>query len=102
VVILESHNKSAHRRALSGKLDGRSDGSIGRKHQISAILIELGYPYIVGYKPLCNCQNLLAEVVAPRVATDRYPADHGPGLVAIDARVIEPHQITESHLPNRR
>lgn len=67
----ESYNKTAHRRALSVALNGRTDGSIERKHQnISAILIELGYPYISGYKPLSNYQRLLAEVVTRRVCED--------------------------------
>lgn len=50
-----SYNKTEHRRALSKLLHRRSDGSIERKHQnISAVLIELGMPYVEGYKPLSN------------------------------------------------
>jgi hypothetical protein len=68
----EPYNKTAHRGALARLLNDRSDGSIERKHQnVSAVLIELGYPYIDGYKPLSNYQRLLAEVVAERVAADR-------------------------------
>lgn len=68
----EPFNKAAHRRALMAFLDQRSATSIERKHQnISAILIELGYPYIFGYKPLGNYQRLLAEIVAERVIEDR-------------------------------
>src|SRR5690242_12814674 len=67
----EPYNKTEHRRQLSLLLNNRSDGSIERKHQnISAIMIELGYPYIAGYKPLGNYQKLLAEVVTERVGTD--------------------------------
>lgn len=67
----QSYNKTDHRRMLSRKLDGRSDGSIERKHQnISAVLLELGCPYISGYKPLPNFQALLFEVVEERVARD--------------------------------
>jgi len=65
-------NKTAHRRALSAALNQRSDGPIERKHQnISAILIELGYPYVSGYKPLGNYQSLLFDVVKERVTGDR-------------------------------
>lgn len=65
----QSYNKTEHRRALSRRLDGRSDGSIERKHQnISAALLELGCPYISGYKPLPNYQVLLFEVVKDRIA----------------------------------
>lgn len=34
-------------------------------------MIELGYPWIYGYKPLGNYQGLLAEAVAARLAADR-------------------------------
>ena len=65
----ERFNKAAHRRALQAALDDRSERAIESKHQnISAILIELGYPYIEGYKPLYNYQRLLRDVVVERVA----------------------------------
>jgi hypothetical protein len=65
----QSYNKTEHRRALSRKLGDRSDGSIERKHQnISAALLELGCPYISGYKPLPNYQALLFEVLKDRIA----------------------------------
>jgi len=64
----EQYNKTQHRRQLSALLNQRSDGAIERKHQnISAILIELGFPYIAGYKPLFNYQSLLHEIVAARL-----------------------------------
>lgn len=67
----KSYNKSAHRRSLALLLNGRTHGSIERKHQnISAVLIMLGYPYISGYKPLGNYQQLLADVVASRLNED--------------------------------
>lgn len=68
----EAYNKAGHRRALRGRLRARSDGSIERKHQnISAILIEAGFPYVAGYKPLHNYQDLLREIVLSRLAGDR-------------------------------
>ncbi|CAN7570177.1 hypothetical protein [Mesorhizobium caraganae] len=43
----------AHYRAALMQRIGRSAGSIERKHQnISAVLMELGLPWIWGYKPL--------------------------------------------------
>jgi hypothetical protein len=67
-----AYNKTAHRRALAEKLSARSDGSIERKHQnISAVMIELGCPYIPGYKPLANYQALLFEVVSDRLTLDK-------------------------------
>lgn len=54
------YNKTAHRRSIMPSLDGRSHGSIELKHQnISALLIELGLPYISGYKPRRNYQRKL-------------------------------------------
>ena len=67
----ESFNKTAHRRALQPLLNDRSEGAIERKHQnISAILIELGFKYIDGYKPLFNYQQLLFDVVEDRLRVD--------------------------------
>ena len=63
-VVGERYNKAEHRRALQKLLDSRSDGSVEYKHQnISAILLEAGYPYIPGYKPAFNYQGLLKTVV---------------------------------------
>jgi hypothetical protein len=60
----QAYNKSAHRRSLSIKLNGRSDPSIERKHQnISAVLGELGCHWISGYKPLPNYQQALFDAV---------------------------------------
>lgn len=54
------YNKTEHRRALMRQLNNRSDGSIELKHQnISAVLIEMGMPYIEGYKPRSNYQRSL-------------------------------------------
>jgi hypothetical protein len=62
-------NKAAHRRALLPLLDGRSEQSIEFKHaNISAALLEAGFPYITGYKPRSNYQALLADVLAERMS----------------------------------
>lgn len=62
------YNKAAHRRALQQKLDGRSEPSIEFKHaNISAALLEAGFPYIGGYKPRSNYQALLADVLSERL-----------------------------------
>ena len=60
-------NKAAHRRQLRQRLSGRSEGSIEFKHaNISAVMLELGYPYIRGYQPRSNFQRsaLVPEVQA--------------------------------------
>lgn len=67
----EQYSKTAHRHALARLLDDRSDGSVEFKHQnISAVLIESGYPYISGYKPRWNYQQLLADAVMARLQVD--------------------------------
>lgn len=60
------YSKTEHRRALMEQLENRSNGSVELKHQnISAVLIEMGIPYIDGYKPRFNYQrSLLPAAVA--------------------------------------
>lgn len=54
------YSKAEHRRALIDQLENRSNGSVELKHQnISAVLIEMGIPYIDGYKPRFNYQRSL-------------------------------------------
>lgn len=63
------YNKASHRRRLLERLNNRSEASIEFKHaNISAVLIDLGFPYIAGYKPRSNYQSLLFDVVAERLA----------------------------------
>lgn len=65
------YNKAAHNRALVEKLNGRSTQSVEFKHaNISAVLNDLGFPSIVGYKPRFNYQQLLYDVVAERLASN--------------------------------
>jgi hypothetical protein len=62
-LIHKPYVKAHHRAALMQQI-GRSSGSIERKHQnISAVLMELGLPWIWGYKPLPNYQEALFEAV---------------------------------------
>lgn len=64
----QRYSKTDHRRRLLRLLNNRSKGAIERKHQnISAVLIELGYPYTSGYKPLRNYQTLLYKVIVGRL-----------------------------------
>jgi hypothetical protein len=66
----DKYNKAAHNRMLQGSLDNRSRGSVEMKHMnISAVMTELGYPCIDGYKPAWNYQrSLLPEIVCERIA----------------------------------
>ena len=60
----QNYSKTAHRNELSPLLNGRSSGSIEFKHQnISGVLVDLGLPYIDGYKPRGNYQEMLGKAV---------------------------------------
>ncbi len=60
----QTFNKTEHRRRLMTRLDNRSHSAIELKHQnISAVLIEMGIPYIDGYKPLPNYQRSIPDSV---------------------------------------
>jgi hypothetical protein len=64
----QKYSKAEHRRRLRARLDGRSESSIEFKHcNISAALVNLGFPYLVGYKPRSNYQTLLLEVIAEQL-----------------------------------
>jgi hypothetical protein len=64
----EPFNKAQHNRNLQKLLKGRTKGAIEKKHQnISSVLIELGYPYVDGYKPLGNYQQLLYTIIEERL-----------------------------------
>jgi len=65
------YKKTEHRRALKPLLNDRNDSAIEMKHQnITAILLEIKFPPIRGYKPLGRYQRLLAEMVIDRVEDD--------------------------------
>lgn len=58
----EPYNKRDHNRSLQQQLNGRSAGAVEFKHcNISAVLNELGFPCIDGYKPRANYQQLLID-----------------------------------------
>lgn len=85
----QSYNKTEHRRKLLAALVGRSESSIEFKHgNISAVLIELGFPYIRGYQPRRNYQNLLVDVVAERV--QRFSLLDQAALAAVQQPAASP------------
>jgi hypothetical protein len=68
----------SHRNAALQELIGRSHGSIEYKHQnISAVLQQLGRPWITGYKPAANFQNALIDGIERffESAEDVVPTD---------------------------
>jgi hypothetical protein len=69
-----AYNKAEHNERLRSKLTVRSKSSIELKHQnISAVLDQLGLPYIKGYKPRSNLQQLLRHTVLDYV--EKYRKD---------------------------
>lgn len=57
-------------------------GALVKHANISAVMIEMGYPYVDGYKPRSNYQGLLQEVVERRVYAR-------PELATTVAKLIE-------------
>jgi Domain of unknown function (DUF3883) len=70
----QAYVKSRHSAVLMAKID-RTHRSVEFKHQnISAVLDELGMPWIPGYKPKLNFQNAIFDAI------DRYLTKH-PGVL---------------------
>lgn len=60
----EPYNKTAHRTALLKRLPNRNASAVEFKHEnISAILHQMGLPYIDGYKPRGNYQGALKAAI---------------------------------------
>lgn len=88
----QAYNKSAHRRALRGLLAERTDAAIELKHQnISAVLRDLGYFWIPGYKPRSNYQGQLAAEVEAWVAANPDIDRHA--LAAAEAPAAAPEHF---------
>lgn len=88
----ERYRKSEHRKALMPRLKQRSVGSVEFKHQnISAVLVEVGLPYVEGYKPRGNYQGLLAAEVESFL-------DQRPGFLErlADSPALNPDVIVQS------
>lgn len=87
----QSYNKTQHRKLLQAKLNSRSDAATEFKHgNISAVMIELGFPYIRGYQPRSNYQTLLGEIAQAQVGTTTS-LDH-VALAAVQQPAITPVQ----------
>lgn len=86
----QRYNKSAHATALMQKLDGRSRGSVEFKHcNISAVLLDLGWPAINGYKRRDNVQGLLLEAVEAQLAARPELQDAAQAFVSRPAIAVD-------------
>jgi hypothetical protein len=85
------YNKSEYRRSVIAAI-GRKPGSIERKLQnVSAVLDEIGVPWIQGYKPLAHYQDALVAVVEQQLL--RHPelfvaAGAGPQRVRDENEIL--------------
>ena len=104
----QRYSKTEHANALMQKLDGRSRPSIEFKHcNTSAVMIELGYPYIDGYKPRGNYQALLADVVEAQLAGNHAVQDAAQAAVlrpAVEVALLDPLAVwvPAPHAPPRQ
>jgi hypothetical protein len=79
--------KLKHSEALMARI-GRTHRSVEFKHQnISAVLDELGMPWIPGYKPKRNYQNAIFDAI------DRYLTIHPSVLVAFPSPPRQPFRL---------
>src|SRR5579872_2874064 len=84
-----SYVKSKHSAALMARI-GRTHRSVEFKHQnISAVLDELGMPWIPGYKPKRNYQNAIFDAI------DRYLSKHPAILELVPTLPSRPPSPTE-------
>lgn len=88
----QAYNKTRHREALLPQLEGRSPASVEQKHRnISAVMRELGYPWIRGYKPLSNFQRILIDAVEAQLKV-RPQLDYA-AKAAVEQPAIQPTLI---------
>ncbi len=87
-------NKAAHNRSVLPLLRARTRASVEFKHaNISAALIELGFPFIDGYKPRSNFQGLLRSEIAAQL-------EARPELVELARQVVNAAATTPSIAPD--
>ncbi len=71
-LLNKPYNKTISRKALAQLLNNRSHGSIEFKRQnISAVLMVLGLPYIKGYKPLHNYQQIINKKLVDYIQKEK-------------------------------
>jgi hypothetical protein len=77
----QSYSKSARSKALMARI-GRTHRSVEFKHQnISAVLDELGLPWIRGYKPKRNYQGAIFDAIDRRLTVSPAILEQTPAAV---------------------
>lgn len=88
----EDYSKADHRNALLVLIQ-RSKGSVEFKHQnISAVLQDLGLPWIKGYKPRSNYQGALLQAIERRLVAQ-------PGLLEVSVEAPSRPGLGELFVP---
>jgi hypothetical protein len=91
------YNKAAHNRNVRLLLPNRTKGAVEFKHQnISAVLLEMGLPYVSGYKPLSNYQNLVVEAIEAKIKGNKRLIAHVGELVEekiLPDRLVVPSKV---------
>ena len=93
----QRYSKAAHRRQLMARLPGRTESSIEFKHaNISAVMLELGFPYLRGYRPRANFQrSRLVDEVERQVAHHQLLDNAAIDAVKRPAAAIEVVDFTK-------
>ena len=101
----DAYNKSERNSRLRQHLKGRSKAAVELKHQnISAVLRDLGLPFVAGYKPRSNVQLLLRIAVQQFIRTHPDPLTRivdameevrAPGDALFQAVVVTPPAIED-------
>lgn len=104
------YSKSDHNARLRSILKIRSRASIELKHQnISAVLAQLGLPFIRGYKPRANLQQLLREEVLNYIVArnaeltnimDNLQEQTDPGQASFRGVLVEPPKVEAIAIPS--
>lgn len=101
-LLHEPFNKAEHNRRLLRVLANRTRAAVEFKHaNISAVLRDLGYPFIDGYKPRSNYQDLLGEILVEQLTANpeievltRSTVDQvaivTPAATALDLIIVPP------------
>jgi len=93
--------KSHHSAALRARI-GRTHGSVEFKHQnISAVLDELGLPWIAGYIPRSNYQEAIFDAIDRHLTRHPHILEFVPASAALpkDPFVPPPVRQTEAQIP---
>ncbi len=90
----EDYSKAAHRRALLPLLNNRVAGAIEFKHpNVSAVMIELGLPFIKGYLPRYHYQLNLKEAVIEYISQN--PTIEEQFKLFAERKIVESQQPTD-------